>query len=963
MQNEEVRRIQAELDIQRSRYFDIYDNAPVGYCLVNEQELLVEANLTLANMLGVARSELINRPVFLCFRNEDRLASHQMRQQLLVIGETHTCELQLARSDGSSLFVQLTATSAQDDHFGRVNRFVLTDVTKLKEVAIEVQTAKEYAENIVETIREPLLVLDSELKILSVNRCFYSTFEVTPINTIGQFIYDLGNRQWDIPKLRVLFEEILPSESAFDGYEVEHDFSSVGRKTIILNARKITQQSGTKELILLAMEDATERKRISEESKASEARFRQIFSEAPMGIALINSHSGKIISANSMFAKIVDRSPQEVLDSDWMSLTHPDDVQEDLDNMVLLNAGSIKGFQMEKRYLLPDGSPIWISMTISPIQVEDKRKAHHLCMIEDINQRKKVEKDLKSSEERFRLMFDRATEGIVILSDDGKLLAANAAFSQMHGYTPGEMAGMQLRDLDTPEAAQGLSNRLARIVSGEAMTFEVTHFHKDGSELLLEVSSSLIASDGQRLIQAFHRDITERRRTEELVRELAYYDPLTGLANRMLLKDRLTQSMLAGERNGNYGALMFLDLDNFKPLNDQHGHDVGDLLLAEVAKRLKSCVRQIDTVARFGGDEFVVLLDDLTSDKEQAHGQAELVAGKIRSMLANPYVFKTTSGGFDVPQSIEHKCTASIGVALFLGQNNMGEEVLKWADLAMYNAKDAGRNAVCFCDSQMWLENTARLILEEDLREAVLKKQFCVYFQAHFDKNSHVIGADALVRWQHPSRGWVSPREFIPKAERTGLILPMGLWVLETACVQLALWSKRVETADLMVTVNVSGRQLAQRNFVNQVVETLVRTSANPKRLRLEMKESVLLADVEGIIGKMNALKDIGVGFSLDDFGTGFSSLAGLNRLPLDQIKIDQDFVRDILIDPDDAAVAKMVVALAGSMEVAVIAEGVETQEQRDFLAALGCLKYQGYLLSPALPANEFEALVARARA
>ena len=406
---------------------------------------------------------------------------------------------------------------------------------------------------------------------------------------------------------------------------------------------------------------------------------------------------------------------------------------------------------------------------------------------------------------------------------------------------------------------------------------------------------------------------------------------------------------------------MFLDLDNFKPLNDQHGHGAGDLLLAEVARRLKSCVRQIDTVARFGGDEFVVLLDDLTLDKDQAHSQADLVAGKIRSLLANTYVLNIGPGDFGVPQIIEHRCTASIGVAVFLGQKNSDEDILKWADLAMYTAKNAGRNTVCFCDAQMWDENTTRQILEEDLRDAVLAQQVCVYFQAQFDRQNQIIGADALLRWQHPSRGWVSPREFIPKAEKTGLILPMGLWVLESACVQLALWAQRAGTADLTVTVNVSGRQLAQHDFVAQVLETLKRTGANPHRLKLEMKESVLLADVEGVIAKMNALKEQGIGFSLDHFGKGFTSLSDLNRLPLDQLKIDQDFVRDILIDPDDAAVAKMVVALADSMEVTVIAEGVETEAQRDFLAGLGCYKYQGYLFSPALPVHEFEALVARA--
>ena len=698
--------------------------------------------------------------------------------------------------------------------------------------------------------------------------------------------------------------------------------------------------------------------------KLAEEKLRlaaNVFTHAYEGITL-TSASGEIVDVNEAFSRITGYTRDEVLGQNPRLLSSGRHNKEFYVAMWrdLRADGYWSGEIWNKR---KDGEIYPELLTISAVRDDQGTVHQYVGLFTDITRRKQIEGELKESEERFRLMFDRAMDGIVILSDRGKLLAVNEAFARMHGYTPDEMTKLHLSDLDTPETVQGLPEKLARILAGESLSFEVTHYHKDGRLLLLEVSSSLIIANGQRLIQAFHRDITERRHADELVRELAYYDSLTGLANRMLLKDRLTQSTLSGQRSGNYGALMFLDMDNFKPLNDQHGHGAGDLLLAEVARRLKSCVRQIDTVARFGGDEFVVLLDDLTSDKEQAHFQAELVAGKIRSLLADPYVLQTVSGEFGVPQTIEHKCTASIGVALFLGQEKTGEEILKWADLAMYNAKDAGRNTVCFCDAQMWSENTTRQILEEDLHNAVLKKQFCVYFQAQFDRRNRVIGADALLRWQHPSRGWVSPREFIPKAERTGLILPMGLWVLESACVQLALWAKRAETADLTVTVNVSGRQLVQRDFVERVMDTLARTGAKPQRLKLEMKESVLIADVESVIAKISALKVEGIGISLDDFGKGYSSLSSLNRLPLDQIKIDQDFVRDILIDPDDAAIAKMVVALADSMEVAVIAEGVETQAQRDFLAGLGCHKYQGHLLSPALPAHEFEELLARLRA
>ena len=667
MQNEELRQFQLDLNISQERYFDFYDMAPVGYCTVNDKGRVLQANLTSAKLLGVPRESLIEKSFMRFIEPADQDIFYLMRNQLIATQAVQSCELRLRSPNVLASWVSLTVNVAPTLDHGFVMHIVLNQIDERKRIELEVLAAKEYAENIVETVREPMLVLDAELKIRSANHIFYSTFGVAPENTIGQFVYDLGNRQWDIPKLRVLLEEIIPNTSVFNGYEVEHDFPGLGPKTIVLNARVIIQQTDNRKLILLAMEDITERKRISDALNASAARL--------------------------------------------------------------------------------------------------------------------------------HLMFDRATDGIVMLSGDGKLLEVNAAFAQMHGYTQAEMASLHLRDLDTPEAVKGLPALLERVLAGETLNFEVTHYHKNGHIITLEVSSSLIVASGERLIQAFHRDITNRKQVEETVHRLAFYDPLTGLANRMLLKDRLARSMLAGERSGNYGALMFLDLDNFKPLNDQYGHGAGDLLLAEVAKRLTNCVRQVDTVARFGGDEFVVLLEDLTSDKEQAHSQADMVAGKIRSLLADPYVLQITSGDFGTLQTIEHKCTVSIGVALFLGQTNTEVDVLKWADLAMYKAKDTGRDRVFFFDHLMQIEKTNRVAFEENLREAILRKQFCIYYQAQISGKHEITGVEALLRWQHPTRGWVSPAEFIPTAEKTGLILPLGLWVLETACNQLALWSKRPQNS------------------------------------------------------------------------------------------------------------------------------------------------------------------------
>jgi diguanylate cyclase (GGDEF)-like protein len=447
------------------------------------------------------------------------------------------------------------------------------------------------------------------------------------------------------------------------------------------------------------------------------------------------------------------------------------------------------------------------------------------------------------------------------------------------------------------------------------------------------------------------RNITAYKDALNQIQSLAFSDPLTGLPNRRLLIDRLKHALAAANRHQRKGALLLIDLDDFKIINDTLGHDQGDLLLQQVASRLQACVRQSDTVARLGGDEFIILLEDLSQDDQEVATQATALGEKIIAALNQPYQVNGAA----------LRSTASIGVSVIHGrQVENTEEPLKQADLAMYQAKAAGRNTLRFFDPQMQAVVSARAVLETGLREAIVQSQFQLYYQAQVDSAHHITGVEALVRWHDPRRGMVPPAEFIPVAEETGLILPLGQWVLETACTQLARWAGDAAMAHLTMAVNVSARQFHQMDFVDQVLSTLQCTGANPRQLKLELTESMLISDIEGVISKMSALKRRGVGFSLDDFGTGYSSLAYLKRLPLDQLKIDLGFVRDILLDPNDAAIAKMVIALAGSMGLSVIAEGVETPAQRDFLASLGCHAYQGYLYSRPLPTEEFEALAAR---
>ena len=477
-----------------------------------------------------------------------------------------------------------------------------------------------------------------------------------------------------------------------------------------------------------------------------------------------------------------------------------------------------------------------------------------------------------------------------------------------------------------------------------------------GGLFVTALLTALVSVLGLRRVQAQDRaEVADtalhesKERFQEEIHYLAYNDPLTGLPNRRLLRERLQMALAGSARTRHCGAVLMLDLDNFKTLNETRGHDVGDRLLAEVAGRLRGCLGEDDTLARHGGDEFVAVLKDLGPCPQQAAIRAEETGQKILAALREPF-------HVDADGSEPYHTTLSVGVALFEGQGVPADELLKRGELAMYEAKAAGRNAVRLYDPQMQAVVAARAELEADMRAGLESGQFELFYQPKV-VHGRIRGAEALLRWRHPARGFVPPSEFIPLAEECGLILRMGEWVLQTACEQLARWSGHPVLGQLTLAVNVSPRQFHQAGFVAQVLAALAGTGAEPHRLRLELTESMLLQDVEDTIDKMVQLRGYGVGFSLDDFGTGYSSLAYLKRLPLQELKIDQSFVRDVLTDPNDAAIARTIVALGTSLGLQVTAEGVETEAQRAFLERSGCHAWQGYLISRPVPVADYESL------
>lgn len=735
-------------------------------------------------------------------------------------------------------------------------------------------------------------------------------------------------------------------------YFVRGDVAELPASVFTTNTLAITVALTTVFLALgaLALAAISRNREITDQLRDSEERWKFALEGAGDGVWDWNPQTDEALFSKR-WKEILGYAEDEFPDTGtaWAEHFHPDDKDRVLSAVQECFAGNQPYFVAEFRMRCQDGSWKWILTRGKLISRDASRNPSRMIGTHtDITDRKLAEEQLHIA----ATAFD-SQEGMMVTDADGVILRVNRAFTEITGYTSEEAVGQTPRLLKSGRHSADFYREMREsIIRTGGWQGEIWDRRKNGEEYPKWLTISAVKDDSGVITHyvGTHFDITERKIAEEKINELAFFDQLTGLPNRTLLLDRLRQVMTTSSRDGSYGALLFIDLDNFKTLNDTLGHDVGDQLLKQVTQRLTKCVREGDTVARLGGDEFVLVLGGLSTVEREAAMGAETIAEKALSTLNQPYKLA----------NVTHHSTASIGVTLFRGHHVPIDELLKQADLAMYKSKEAGRNALRFFDPDMEIAVTNRAALEKDLRDAIQEKLFLLHYQAQVVGQGRLTGAEVLLRWPHPKRGMVSPAEFIPLAEETGLILPLGHWVLETACTQLAVWATRPEMAHLTIAVNVSAHQFSQINFVDQILAVLDSTGANPERLKLELTESLLVGNVQNIIEKMFALKAKGVGFSLDDFGTGYSSLSYLKRLPLDQLKIDQSFVRDVLSDPNDAAIAKTIVALAQSLGLSVIAEGVETATQRDFLALSGCHAYQGYFFSRPLPLEGFEEFARR---
>jgi diguanylate cyclase (GGDEF)-like protein/PAS domain S-box-containing protein len=710
-----------------------------------------------------------------------------------------------------------------------------------------------------------------------------------------------------------------------------------------------THENGER-LFTGVIRDVTERKRAESALRESEQRFRGSFESAATGMALVGT-DGRFLRVNKSLCEIFGYPERELLGKIFQEITYPDDLEVDLEHLRRLVAGEVRTYQTEKRYLHKDGHVVWALLSVSVVHDEEDEPLYFISQIQDVTEHKKVEKVIKESEERFRSLVQNSSDIITILGADGTVHYVSPAVQRVTGYKPEEKVGTNAFGSVHPDDTEQALNTFAEVlkVPGLHPPLEFRVPHKDGSWRYLEhVVNNLLDDPAVRGVVINSWDVTERKALEQQLQHQAFHDLLTGLPNRALFMDRLERAFVRVNRRGTKVAVLFMDLDNFKVINDSLGHEVGDQLLVAVAERLKTCLRPEDTAARLGGDEFTILVEDVTGV-----GDVAQIAERIAEKLQPPFAL----------QDQEVFATVSTGIALNSTAQEQAADLLRHADLAMYRAKRRGKARYEVFEPSMDAKALERLILETGLRRALVRQQFRIYYQPIVAlENGKVAGVEALVRWEHPQRGLLLPEEFLSVAEETGLIVRIGQWVLREAGKQARIWQERYpSTPPLTISVNLSPRQFIHPELVAEVLDE---SEIDPASLQLEITEGAMISNGTYSADRtLRNLKRTGVQLAIDDFGLGYSSLSYLKRFPVDFLKIDRSFIAGLAREPNgvakDTEITKAMIELTHALGLRVIAEGVETSEQLAQLRNMTCDFAQGNYFSEPLPSEELEVILA----
>ena len=828
--------------------------------------------------------------------------------------------------------------------YGTLGMVFAASVALTREVQLQLRTSEENFRSLFENSPSAMVAIDPKnLRIVQANRNASDLTGYSHEELLTKTVADVTRRE-DMEESRLRYERIMGGQSEYEHYE-RHYLRKDG-SSVLTDSRVsvLKDQDATVLRFIVSATDIAEREQAELALRRESEKNRILLRNASDGIHILDTQ-GNLIEASDSFCNMLGYARDETIGmhvSRWDAQLSGTALRD----RVKASFAPSERSQFETRHRRKDGSTFDVEVSTYPLELNGAQAL--FCSSRDITERRQAILALEESEARFRTIVEQAPIGMTF-GRDGVTLDANAKFLQMYGYDNlADLCAMPALDGIAPECRGDVAERMRKRMQGEETEseYETVGLRKDGSRIPVFVSAKRVVLRDGPMTYAFVIDFSERKANEEKIAYLAYYDQVTALPNRRLFSDRLHQALVSGKRGGRLGSLLLIDLDDFKTVNDTLGHLLGDEMLQQVAQRLASCLRDADTVARLGGDEFIVMVDFLNGSALDAAAHTETVGMKLLEVLRQPYKIGEA----------EFHCTASIGAVLFDDCVQKSEELIKQADIAMYQAKKSGRNTMRFFDPTMQETINARVALEGELHNAIADRQFQLHYQIQKDSESRPIGAEALIRWTHPQQGPLSPNRFIPLAEETGLILPIGRWVVETACAQIKAWQRDDLARNLVLSVNVSSRQMRDANFVEHIQASIAHHGIDSRLLKLEITESMLLDDIEGTIAKMNALREGGVQFSLDDFGTGYSSLRYLNRLPLQQLKIDQSFVRDIANNAGDLAIVQTIIAMARSLDLDVIAEGVETEEQRKLLLSKGCKEFQGYFFGRPVPIEHFDA-------
>ncbi len=935
----------------------VIDNLPFGVNVRDLQGRFLEWNPAMEAIAGRTAQQMLGHTTEQGYPDQSPIARAAISDALerAMRGERVVRpDIALERADG----VQWTTGShhALRDTQGKVTGVisVVQDITARKQAEEALRQSEENLAITLQSIGDAVIATDAQGRVTRMN-------PVAQQMTGWPLALALGMPLADVFRIVNAVTREVSENPVQRVLELGHMVGSANHTTLLArdgterqisdSAAPIRDATGAIQGVVLVFSDVTEAYRLQRVLEESESRYRALVESSPVGVAV--HRQGKLIYVNPTAVAIMGaRIADDLVGRNPVDFIHPDDhplLAVRAQQAETANHGTLMPM-MEWRYVRLDGTAIDVQSQAILVRLKGQNAVQVSFL--DITSRKRIERTLRDNEARFRALTHLSSDWYWEQDAQFRFVRIDGDLLETTGLAPEEHLGKtrwELGDLSLSEAEWERHRALLQ-AHQEFRDFQMRRASHKGKELWVSVSGTPIF-DAKGVFCGYRgvgRDVTAQKLAADQIHALAFYDALTELPNRRLLIEQLKKALVTHMRSRRQAALLFIDLDNFKTLNDTLGHETGDILLQQVARRLIACVREADSVARLGGDEFVVMLEDLSVDLLEAVTQAEHVGYKILAAFGAPFVLAGR----------ECRSTPSIGITLFGGGGESVEDLLKQADLAMYQAKAAGRNTLRLFDAGMQAAVDQRAALEVDLRAALLGGQMLLYYQPVVQADGRVTGAEALVRWQHPVRGRVAPGEFIGLAETTGLILPLGQWVLATACAQLATWGRQPHTAHLTLAVNVSAHQFVEPDFVPGVLEAVDLAGADPRRLKLELTESLLADNMDAVVRKMGLLKDRGIDISLDDFGTGYSSLSYLKRLPLAQLKIDQSFVRDVLLDLNDAAIARTIVALGASLGLAVIAEGVETEGQYKFLLGLGCSAFQGYLFGRPMPIDEFEAFV-----